>query len=207
MRRRPSICDACALVQKKSNPDSQSSVDRWIPYCAAFPERVPNEIYLGGFDHRNEFPGDQGIRFQMRDGGERSLAAFEQRIASAQPPQPPEPEPAVPVIAPMPGEPPLVALTETRIVELPAGVELDRFGEPVGNFVYAGRLPYAQRCLPPEWATRPYHLYVLQKPVQALAGITVPWFDMPGGGTAYFLPRAVQDYLADGTLTEIAPTF
>jgi hypothetical protein len=30
---------------------------------------------------------------------------------------------------------------------------------------------------------------------------------MPGGGTVYFLPRAVRDCLADGTLTETAPTF
>ena len=55
MRRRPNICDACVRLQKRSNPDAQTSLDRWIPYCEAFPERVPNEIYRGGFDHRNPF--------------------------------------------------------------------------------------------------------------------------------------------------------
>lgn len=35
-----------------------------MPTCAAFPEGIPDEIYVGGFDHRTEFDGDQGIRFE-----------------------------------------------------------------------------------------------------------------------------------------------
>lgn len=79
--RRPSICDSCARLQQRSNPEARTSLDRWLPYCDAFPDRVPTEIYLGGFDHRAPFPGDNGIRYQLREGKEKVLAAYEHRIA------------------------------------------------------------------------------------------------------------------------------
>ena len=33
--------------------------------CDAFPEGIPDAIYLGGFDHRHPFEGDHGIRFDL----------------------------------------------------------------------------------------------------------------------------------------------
>lgn len=56
-------------------------MDVWIPYCDAFPERIPGEIYVGGFDHRQPFEGDNGIRFELRPGGEKALAAYESSLA------------------------------------------------------------------------------------------------------------------------------
>jgi len=32
--------------------------------CKAFPEGIPDEIYFHYYDHRKEFPGDKGIRFE-----------------------------------------------------------------------------------------------------------------------------------------------
>lgn len=32
--------------------------------CAAFPERIPDEIIEGEFDHSNPHKGDSGIRFE-----------------------------------------------------------------------------------------------------------------------------------------------
>lgn len=32
--------------------------------CKAFPEGIPDEIYLEYYDHRKEFPGDKGIMFE-----------------------------------------------------------------------------------------------------------------------------------------------
>ncbi|WP_131736233.1 hypothetical protein [Actinomadura roseirufa] len=77
MRRGPSICDACARLRQRADPEALTSAGAWIPYCDAFPERVPGEIYVGGFDHRQPYEGDDGVRFEMRQGGERVLNAYE----------------------------------------------------------------------------------------------------------------------------------
>jgi hypothetical protein len=106
-------------------------------------------------------------------------------------------------IHPLPGEPPLTLLRDRRSIELPAGTVVDRFGTPGGNLVYAARTPYENRSLPPEWINSGYHVYRLQRPLRALTGVAVPWFEQPGGGTAYVLPRSVQDLLDDGTLVEV----
>lgn len=39
-------------------------LDQTYPTCAAFPAGIPDEILRQGFDHRQEFPGDNGIRFE-----------------------------------------------------------------------------------------------------------------------------------------------
>ncbi|MER6947637.1 hypothetical protein ABT294_26755 [Nonomuraea sp. NPDC000554] len=69
MRRRPSICDACDRLDP----------DRRAPSCEAFPDGIPTEIHLGGFDHRRPYRDDRGVLFVLRDGGERALRAYEIR--------------------------------------------------------------------------------------------------------------------------------
>jgi hypothetical protein len=107
-------------------------------------------------------------------------------------------------IQPLRGEPPLTLYRDRRPTMLQPGTDLDRFGDPSGNVMYALRTPYSQRSLPPQWSGRPYFAYRVQRPVQALRGTAVPWFEQPGGGTAYVLPASVSDLLADGTLVELS---
>ncbi|SDP14708.1 Protein of unknown function [Actinopolyspora xinjiangensis] len=106
-------------------------------------------------------------------------------------------------IQPLRGEPPLTLYRNRQNTVLQPGAELDRFGDPDGNVMYAIRTPYNQRSLPPQWAGRNYFAYRVQRPVQVLSGTAVPWFEQPGGGTAYVLPASVNELLGDGTLVAL----
>jgi hypothetical protein len=44
--------------------------------------------------------------------------------------------------------------------------------------------------------------YRVARELRTLSGQTVPWHNQPGGGTAYLLPKSVEEHLADGSLTE-----
>ncbi|MFC4853382.1 TNT domain-containing protein [Actinophytocola glycyrrhizae] len=106
-------------------------------------------------------------------------------------------------ITPLPGEPPLTLFRGKRMIELEPGAEFDRFGDDDGNLVYAVGTPFTERSLVPEWVDRPYHVYRVRQPVQVLTGAAIPWFDQPGGGTAYLLPDAVGELVAHGAIVEV----
>ncbi|WP_246128045.1 TNT domain-containing protein, partial [Amycolatopsis rhizosphaerae] len=106
-------------------------------------------------------------------------------------------------IQPLPGEPPLTLFRSKEMRELPPGSELDRFGGPNGNLTYAAGTAFEERSLVPEWISRPYHVYRVQRPLEALAGVAIPWFNQPGGGAAYLLPASVEELLAEGHLVEL----
>jgi hypothetical protein len=106
-------------------------------------------------------------------------------------------------ITPLPGEPPLTLFRGKRVIELEPGTEIDRFGDDDGNLVYMAGTPFSERSLVPEWIDRPYHAYRVRQPVQALTGAAIPWFDQPGGGTAFLLPDAIGDLVAHGHLEEL----
>ena len=48
----PPMCVVCDRIAK----------DRSFS-CEAFPDGIPDEIAFRYFDHRNEYPGDNGLRF------------------------------------------------------------------------------------------------------------------------------------------------
>ncbi|WP_328606317.1 glycohydrolase toxin TNT-related protein [Amycolatopsis sp. NBC_00345] len=108
-------------------------------------------------------------------------------------------------ISPLSGEPPLTLFRGKELRELPAGSELDRFGGPNGNLTYAAGTPFEERSLVPEWVHRPYHVYRVQRPLETLAGVAIPWFNQPGGGSAYLLPASIEELVAEGDLIELDP--
>jgi hypothetical protein len=46
------------------------------PICPAFPQGIPDEIWIGGFDHRKAFKEDQGIRFELSAGKDDALKTW-----------------------------------------------------------------------------------------------------------------------------------
>ncbi|HVK23060.1 MAG TPA: TNT domain-containing protein, partial [Actinokineospora sp.] len=106
-------------------------------------------------------------------------------------------------IQPRPGEPPLTLFRGKAITELPPGTEIDRYGEPGGNLTYTAGTPFERRSLVPDWVTRPYRAYRVVRPTEALTGISIPWFEQPGGGTAFILAASVAELLDSGNLIEI----
>jgi hypothetical protein len=35
-----------------------------LPFCRAFPDGIPEAIMTGKFDHKNMYPGNNGVRFE-----------------------------------------------------------------------------------------------------------------------------------------------
>ena len=67
-----SICIACNRLRFRSLG----------AVCDAFPDGIPDDIAYGMVDHREPYPGDRGIQFEMREGGEHQVATFERSFAT-----------------------------------------------------------------------------------------------------------------------------
>ena len=103
----------------------------------------------------------------------------------------------------LPGDPPLTMFWGKAFTQLGPGTDLDRYGASDGTVTSAANPPFEQRSLPPPWANLPYHVYRVRRELQVISGLAVPWFDQPGGGTAYVLPHPVAQLVADGSLAEL----
>jgi RHS repeat-associated protein len=89
-------------------------------------------------------------------------------------------------------------------VTLPPGTQIDRFGRPTGGFVAPAGTPFADRALPAASFNAEYHVYEVKKPIDGVrGGPAEPWFNQPGNGTQYQLPRSVQSHIDAGELVEI----
>ncbi len=187
-------------MPERGMPD-RGMAERGMPERGMSDRGIPvGGMPVGGLPNGGMSPGGLPNGNGMESPGDvQPEPPVNNRVPEAATPPPPGDWP----IQPMNGEPPLTLFRGKRLLELQPGTELDRFGTPEGNLTYVAGTPFEQRSLVPDWVHRPYHVYRVLRPVQALTGGAIPWFDQPGGGTAYLLPRAVDEMLGAGELMEI----
>jgi hypothetical protein len=106
-------------------------------------------------------------------------------------------------VQPLPGEPPLTLIAEKHMAVLMPGREVIRYGGPAGNLTFAEATEFAAMSLRAEREQQGMRRYRVVRELRTLSGQTVPWHNQPGGGTAYLLPKSVEEHLADGSLTDV----
>ncbi|GAA3534728.1 TNT domain-containing protein [Amycolatopsis ultiminotia] len=105
-------------------------------------------------------------------------------------------------ILPLRGEPPLSFYRGKRLVALPAGSTVVRFGGETGNLVHAAGTRFVETSLTAD-RERDRHEYRVQRTIRVLTGVTAPWGPQPGGGTAYLLPRPIGQHVEAGALSRM----
>jgi hypothetical protein len=105
-------------------------------------------------------------------------------------------------ILPVRGEPPLSFYRGKRIVVLPPGTPIVRFGNETGNLVHADPTRFVETSLAFE-RERERRQYRVQRALRVLTGVTAPWQGMPGGAIAYLLPRPLSQHIEAGALSRV----
>ncbi|MFF0144403.1 uncharacterized protein DUF4237 [Amycolatopsis sulphurea] len=105
-------------------------------------------------------------------------------------------------ILPLRGEPPLSFYRAKRLVALPAGTKVVRFGNDHGNLVHAAGTRFVETSLTAD-RERERHEYRVQRTVRVLTGVTAPWGPQPGGAIAYLLPRPIAQHVEAGALSRL----
>ncbi len=104
---------------------------------------------------------------------------------------------------PLPGEPGLDTYEGKLLTSLQPGDEVDRFGSPEGNTVFAAGTTLPQRSLPHHEQPGKYHRYRVTVAFEAISGAARPSHGQVGGGQAYVLPQAVGELVQRGWLTQL----
>ena len=94
------------------------------------------------------------------------------------------------------------------VIDLPAGLPIDRLGALDGVHLYPIDTPFELRSLPPH-VLRPesdVHRFVTATTVRVAAAITAPWFGRPGGGLRFTLQEpqtGIRDLVVRGSLERV----
>ena len=76
------ICTFCARIRGFPRQHSAAFPDG-IQQCAAFPNGIPDEIWEGRNDHRQPYPGDNGLIFELAPEANAEAAEEARRMEPA----------------------------------------------------------------------------------------------------------------------------
>ena len=91
-----------------------------------------------------------------------------------------------------------------KLIVLEAGTQIDSYGSEDGFFASPINTPYNQRSCAPGSDRKPYHQYIVLKPIENVEqGVTAPWFDEPGGGIQYMMTKSIKELLNESYLKRL----
>lgn len=73
-------CGACARYRSPFSAENTGGLDG--PFCAAFPDGIPDRIFNNEVDHREPIAGDHGLQWTPRPGAEFPAYAFPPGVLS-----------------------------------------------------------------------------------------------------------------------------
>lgn len=88
-------------------------------------------------------------------------------------------------------------------VTIQPGARIDRYGYENGSYVSPQGTSYEMRALAPGTEAKPYNVYEVVKPIDALGGEIAPWFNQPGGGLQFKLGKTIQELLDGGYIRRV----
>lgn len=92
------------------------------------------------------------------------------------------------------------------LIELPAGLLVDRIGALDGIFLYPTGTSFEARSLPPSALSQPLQKFLTTGSFQVRATVTPPWFGREGGGVRFAIEdpsMGVRDLAREGQLRQI----
>lgn len=93
------------------------------------------------------------------------------------------------------------------VVDLPAGLLVDRIGALDGYLLFPTGTSFEARSLPPTTLDQPMHSFVTTAAFRVEALVTPPWFGRPGGGLRFSISEpgvGIRDLVREGRLARLA---